>query len=136
MAAVFSLVTLFFTAAVGPARGDEPKQGPGISLPPVVDIAGKEHPLARGAAALPVVFAWTARDCPMAKVYAPRLKALASELVPRGVQFFLVDSSSDATPEALRDLVQDGLPTIADAHGEMARLLGARSTTGSRTPVR
>lgn len=100
-----------------------------ITLPPLVDVAGKEHALQRGEGALPVVLAWTARDCPMAKVYAPRLRTLAGELAPRGVQVFLVDSSSDATAEKLRDLAKDGPPMIADAHGELARLLGARSTT-------
>jgi mono/diheme cytochrome c family protein len=97
-----------------------------VTLPSLVDVTGKEHTLESGK---PVVLAWTARDCPMAKVYAPRLRALATEMQSRGVQFFLIDSSSDATPESLRKLPPSAGPLICDAHGKLARLAGARSTT-------
>ena len=99
-----------------------------ITLPRLVDVAGKEHVFAPGADSAPVVLAWTAGDCPMAKVYAPRLRALAGEFTQRGVRFFLVDSSSDATAEKLR-ATAGGVPVICDERGELARLAGARSTT-------
>ncbi len=97
-----------------------------VTLPPLVDVAGKKHAIEKGK---PVVLAWTARDCPMAKVYAPRLRQLAAEMMPRGVQFFLIDSSSDATPEQLRKSANSEVPLICDEHGALARLAGARSTT-------
>ena len=97
-----------------------------ITLPPLIDVTGKEHAIEKGE---PVVLAWTARDCPMAKVYAPRLRELAADMMPRGVQFFLIDSSSDATPEKLRATAEGEVPLICDEHGVLARLVGARSTT-------
>jgi len=97
-----------------------------VTLPKLVDITGQEHAIVKGQ---PVVLAWTARDCPMAKVYAPRLRQLAADLTPRGVQFFLIDSSSDATPDELRKTAKGDVPLICDAHGDLARLAGARSTT-------
>ncbi len=155
------LVLLWITAR-NPLWAEEQK--PVIALSVLVDVEGKEHVIAHEGTALPVVLAWTAGDCPMAKVYAPRLRALAQELAGRGVRVFLVDSSSDVTAEALRQAVKgqrgksvgqkvvglkvegvnaegtkeggskaDGtkeeVPMIADAKGELARLLGARSTT-------
>ena len=110
------------------ARGEDAKPPDSIALPRLVDIAGKEHSFGRGDAATPVVLAWTAGDCPMAKVYAPRLRALAAELAPRGVRLFMVDSSSDATAEKLRATKGD-VPVLCDERGELARLAGARSTT-------
>lgn len=65
----------------------------------------------------------------MAKVYAPRLRALAAEFAPRGIRFFMVDSSSDATPEKLHAAAKDGVPMVCDEKGSLARLSGARSTT-------
>jgi mono/diheme cytochrome c family protein len=97
-----------------------------VTLPSLMDVTGKEHAIEKGR---PVVLAWTSRDCPMAKVYAPRLRELAAEMMPRGVQFFLIDSSSDATPEKLRETAKAGVPLICDEHGALARLVGARSTT-------
>jgi mono/diheme cytochrome c family protein len=97
-----------------------------VRLPPLVDVTGKKHAIEKGK---PVVLAWTARDCPMAKVYAPRLRQLAAEMMPRGVQFFLIDSSSDATPQKLRETGKGEAPLICDERGALARLAGARSTT-------
>lgn len=126
--AFFGTILLILTSLAA-LRAEEAQLPATIPLSRLVDVAGVEHPLARGAAATPVVLAWTAGDCPMAKVYAPRLRALAAEWAPRGVRFFLVDSSADATPEKLRAAAKDGVPVICDERGELARLAGARSTT-------
>jgi hypothetical protein len=97
-----------------------------VTLVSLVDVTGKEHAIEKGK---PVVLAWTASDCPMAKVYAPRLRKLAAEMMPKGVQFFLIDSSPDATPEKLRQASKGAVPVICDEHGALAQEVGARSTT-------
>ena len=108
---------------------EEAKPAATLALPRLVDVAGKEHSFEKSESATPVVLAWTAGDCPMAKVYAPRLRALAAEFAPRGVRFFLIDSSSDATAEKLRATAKGDVPMICDERGDLARLAGARSTT-------
>lgn len=118
-----AFLAALLVSAAGVSAAELPKT---IKLPKLADVSGKECTIERGT---PVVLAWTARDCPMAKVYGPRLQALAAELQPRGVRFLLIDSSSDVTPEKLRAAAKDGLPVICDARGELARLAGARSTT-------
>ena len=110
-------------------RADDAKPPATLALPRLLDVTGKEHVFAPGATAAPVVLAWTADDCPMAKVYAPRLRSLVTEFAPRGVRFFLIDSSSDATAEKLRAPAKGDTPVICDERGELARLAGARSTT-------
>ena len=119
----FWLVIFCLATAVGWAEETQPAK---LSLPRLVDVMGKEQAIEKGAV---VVLAWTAGDCPMAKVYAPRVRALAEELVPRGVRFFLVDSSSDATVEKLGATFKGEVPLICDEKGDLARLAGARSTT-------
>ena len=120
---------LLMLATATRLRAEDAKLPESIALPRLVDVAGKEHLFARGDAATAVVLAWTAADCPMAKVYAPRLRALAAEFAPRGVRLLLVDSSSDATAEKLRAGMKDEVPVLCDERGELARLAGARSTT-------
>ena len=123
------LIVSWIVLSVGVLAG-ESKLPESIALQRLVDVTGKEHKFGCAEAA-PVVLAWTAADCPMAKVYAPRLRAIAAELAPRGVRFFLIDSSSDATAEKLRAADKGGapMPAICDERGELARLAGARSTT-------
>ena len=111
-------------AQAGQGPGD-PGTDPSLEIC-LTEVASAEREM--GADSAPVVLAWTAGDCPMAKVYAPRLRALAGEFTQRGVRFFLVDSSSDATAEKLRATAGD-VPVICDERGELARLAGARSTT-------
>ncbi len=115
-----SLSAMFASSAFS-AESPEP-----LAVPELVDVSGKSHTLEKGSV---TVLAWTAADCPMAKVYAPRLRAMAAEFASRGVAFLLVDSTPDATPDSLRAAAKGDVPLICDSKGTLARLAGARSTT-------
>lgn len=126
-------LSLAIFADPGMLLADDTMLPAAITLPRLADVAGKEHVFAPGDAAAPVVLAWMALDCPMSKVYAPRLRELAAEMTGRGARFFLIDSSPDATPEKRIGLMNTDaktvIPVICDPQGKLAKLAGARSTT-------
>ena len=60
----------------------------------LVDVDGNRHAVSIGGDTKACVLAWTSADCPMSKVYAPRVETLAKKYADRGVPFFFIDSSS------------------------------------------
>ncbi len=100
-----------------------------VRLPAAVEIDGKAMSLPRGPDAELVVLAWTAQECPMAKVYAPRLRALASDWRGRGVLFLFVDSTPAAATDSRPREADELRPLILDPSGDLARRMGAQSTT-------
>ena len=87
----------------------------------VTDVRGKRHDLWGDGI---TVVAWTGATCPMAKLYAPRLHALAKEYKSRGVRFFLVNSNArDGDPPDL------GFPAIRDTDARLARWARVTRTT-------
>lgn len=57
------------------------------------DFRGRTHTLAEHADSELVVVAFLGADCPLARLYAPRLEDLAAEYADRGVTFLAVDSN-------------------------------------------
>ena len=57
------------------------------------DVYGKPRSLAEFAEAKLVVVAFLGTDCPLVKLYAPRLESLADEYGPRGVAFIGINSN-------------------------------------------
>jgi Redoxin len=78
------------------------------------------------------VLAWTSLECPMAKVYRPRLEALAKEFGAKGTRFVVVDSavqdSRDEIKAGLR-IGEPALPIVADPRGELAARFEVTRTT-------
>ncbi len=66
--------------------------------------------------------------CPISKLYAPKLEALAKEFAPRGVQFLGVDSNRQDDIEDIREFARRGglgFPLIRDEGNRLADRLGA-----------
>src|SRR5689334_11513724 len=57
------------------------------------DFRGKSHSLAELAERDVVVLAFIGCECPLAKLYGPRLAELANEFEGRGVAFLAIDSN-------------------------------------------
>ncbi|TWT36825.1 thiol-disulfide oxidoreductase [Posidoniimonas corsicana] len=101
---------------------------PDFRLP---DHLGKEHALSDHAASELVVVAFLGTECPLAKLYAPRLQRLADEFGPRGVAFLAVDSNSqDSLAEIASFVRRHGVeyPVLKDQANRAADLLGATRT--------
>jgi peroxiredoxin len=78
-----------------------------------------------------LVVAFLGTECPMAKLYAPRLVALASEFGPKGVGFLGVDSNSQDSLSELAAYArqhQIEFPLLKDAGNRLADELGAQRT--------
>ena len=107
--------------------------GPGVAPPaPSVDFdlrdaAGKTHRLADYRDRKAVVVVFLAVDCPLAKLYTPRLVALAKEYDARGVSFLLIA----ARQESPRDLAHYSslhgvtFPVLRDTGGIAVKRFGA-----------
>jgi thiol-disulfide isomerase/thioredoxin len=88
-----------------------------------------EPGLARGTA---IVLSMTEVGCPIAAKLAPRLERLAQEFGARGVRFAGIDASAqDSLEEIARDSQELArtFPVYKDARQELARALGAKTTT-------
>ncbi|TWT65901.1 thiol-disulfide oxidoreductase [Posidoniimonas polymericola] len=95
------------------------------------DHLGKPWSLADQAASELVVVAFLGTECPLAKLYGPRLQALADEYGPRGVRFVAVDSNSqdslaEITAYVRRHEVQ--YPVLKDQANRVADQFGATRT--------
>ena len=78
-----------------------------------------------------VVVAFLRTDCPLAKLYAPRLAELARAYAPKGVVFFGVDSNPLETMNAVVAFVRTSrieFPILRNTGQEIADALGATRT--------
>jgi peroxiredoxin len=78
-----------------------------------------------------VVLAFLGTECPLVKLYAPRLVELAREFEARGVQFLGIDANVQDTPTEIGRFVQAfsiGFPLLKDAGNVVADRLCAERT--------
>jgi peroxiredoxin len=100
----------------------------GFALP---DVRGRETTLAELADHPLVVVAFVGVDCPLGRLYAPRLQELADEFVPRGVAFVAIDSNCQDTLAELDQFARDlglSLPLLKDPGNAVADQFGAERT--------
>ena len=86
---LLSPVVLFASVAAATAATPETK----ISDFKARDYRGRETSLAEFASSNAVVVAFVGTECPLARLYAPRLEELAKEYKDKGVTFLAVDSN-------------------------------------------
>jgi mono/diheme cytochrome c family protein len=95
------------------------------------DIEGKSHRMKSLLEKGPVVFVFTASECPMARRYSMRMKRLFEDFESKGVSFFAVHSNADDSAEAVREHAREfpvPFPVVKDDHGYLARRLAATTT--------
>src|SRR4051794_12458510 len=99
MVAVFALLATSFgaapaTFAVEAATTAAASIGKEVSSFTLPDFRGKERSLEDFADSKVLVVAFLGTECPLAKLYAPRLVALSKEFADKGVAFVGIDSNS------------------------------------------
>ncbi len=132
-----SLLLVATGPLVGSAAGTEPdapvvpllgKRAPDFTL---ADAEGKQHSLAELSHAKLVVVAFLGTECPLAKLYGPRLEQLAVEYAERGVRVIGIDANVQDTPEEIATYARDhGLtfPILKDSANVVADRFGAVRT--------
>jgi peroxiredoxin/mono/diheme cytochrome c family protein len=95
------------------------------------DAVGREYSLADYQDDTIVVIAFLGTECPLAKMYGPRLSELAAEYTSRGVAFLGVNSNTqDSNTEiaAYARRHELNFPLLKDLGNQLADELGARRT--------
>ncbi|MBX7074598.1 MAG: redoxin domain-containing protein [Pirellulales bacterium] len=95
------------------------------------DYRGKEHSLAEYRDKQAVVLAFVGTECPLAKLYGPRLAELAKEFESRGAAFLAIDSNrQDSITEIAAYARTHGIefPVLKDMNNKVADLVGATRT--------
>jgi peroxiredoxin len=95
------------------------------------DFRGKQHGLNDFRDKKLVVLAFLGVECPLAKLYAPRLVALAGEYAARGVAFVGVDSNRQDSLAEMAAFARDhgvDFPFVKDTGNKLADQVGAART--------
>ncbi|MEX0711862.1 MAG: redoxin domain-containing protein [Pirellulales bacterium] len=123
------------TRATNESRPDSPPSEPVIGRRmgdfSLRDFRGKTHALADYAESKVVVLAFTGCQCPLARLYSPRLAQLAEEFSPRQVTFLAINSNRQDSLTELGTYARiHGLefPVLKDAGNELADQVGAVRT--------
>ncbi len=130
--------------AVGPiaTAGEASPIGKKVENFSALDFRGKTTSLADFADSKTVVVAFLGTECPLAKLYGPRLAELAKEFAGRGVTFIAIDANRQDSDSDLAHYAKEHnieFPLLKDAGNKIADQLGAVRTPeiflldGSRT---
>ncbi len=95
------------------------------------DYYGKQHSLSDYADSKLIVVAFVGTECPLAKLYAPRLQAMSEEFGKQGVTFLCInsnrqDSITELSAYARRHELE--LPILKDVNHDIAAQFGATRT--------
>ncbi len=110
---------------------DEGPVGRTVTAFKLPDYRGKEHALADFDKAPAVVVAFVGTECPLAKLYGPRLAKLAESYKAKGVAFLAIDSNSQDTLAAIAAYArahQIEFPVLKDLGNKVADDFGAKRT--------
>jgi len=97
----------------------------------LTDSAGKEHSLANLKDARLVVVTFLGTECPLARLYAPRLTKMAADYADKKVAFIGIDSNLQDTPEEIAEYAAEHgitFPVVKDADNIVADAFGAVRT--------
>ncbi len=126
---VFLLVSLM--ASTAGAQGVLSPIGRQVESFRLLDFRGKEHSLESFDRYPVLVVAFLGTECPLVKLYGPRLEAMAQELGPQGVGFVGInanrqDSITEIAAYARRHKIQ--FPMLKDLGNQVADQMGAVRT--------
>lgn len=89
----------------------------------LADPAGREHALAEMPDAKLIVVLFLGTECPLARLYAPRLNEMAADYADRGVRFVGINSNVQDTPEEIAQYVREhdiSFPVLSDPRNVVA----------------
>lgn len=115
----------------GLSAGEKTPLGRKVADFTLQDFRGKEHSLAQAKDAKLVVVAFLGTECPLAKLYGPKLAKLAKTFEPRGVAFLGVDSNAQdsiAAMAAFARVHEIEFPFLKDLGNKVADQFGAERT--------
>jgi peroxiredoxin len=95
------------------------------------DFRGAWHRLEDARESKLVVLAFLGTECPLARVYAPKLAAIARDFEQKGVAFFGVDSNQQDSPSGMARFAQEHhlpFPLLKDVGNDLADRLGVERT--------
>lgn len=127
----FVLVGVSWAVAISPSRGGEKPLGKKVEDFSLSEVRGKSYSLGAFRESRLVVVVFLGAECPLAKVYGPRLAVLAKEYAGRGVAVIGINSNSqDTLAEILAEARAEGLefPILKDPDNRVADQLGAQRT--------
>lgn len=104
-----------------------------------VDLDGAPFELFGEGSVRIVVLLFVSVDCPISNRYAPEVGRLHAEFAPRGVDFRLVYTDPEETPDAIREHVADyayPFGAVRDPRHGLAQLVGASVTPEAAVLVR
>ena len=131
---IFAIILGIFTLDLPPVSAQEelqPKLGAAIDEFTVRDCYGKPRKLTDFKESKLVVVAFLGTECPLAKLYGPRLESLRNEFEKKGVAFIGMSSNTqDSITElvAYRERHKIGFPLLKDLGNKIADRFGAVRT--------
>lgn len=126
-----AILVLTCATAHAANKSEQPRLGQKVDAFVLADTKGNPRSLADFADRDIVVLAFLGTDCPLAKLYAPRLNRLAKEYAERGVAVVGVDSNQQDAPSKIDHYVRThelDFPVLKDLGNKLADALGARRT--------
>ena len=128
-----SLLAAFMIACVATTSlaADKSSVGKKIDNFALQDYRGKEHALKDLKESKLVVVAFVGTECPLAKLYGPKLGKLAKEYESKGVAFIGIDSNSQDQITAIAAYArihEIGFPILKDLGNKIADQFGAQRT--------
>lgn len=134
----FILPLILTVAAPLAAKSPTSPEGAGESLVgrqieefALADFRGKEHKLSDFADKKILVVAFLGTECPLAKLYGPRLQKMSDELAEKGVAFLGINSNrQDTITEMAAHAGRHGVtfPLLKDLGNRVADQFGATRT--------
>jgi peroxiredoxin/mono/diheme cytochrome c family protein len=115
-------------AAIAWAKEEAPQIGRHVDEFSMQDFRGKSHSLSELKDSKLVVVAFLGVECPLSKLYAPRLVELAKQYESKGVKFIGVDSNrQDAVTEMAHFAKEHNIdfPLLKDLNNQLADKLSA-----------
>jgi peroxiredoxin len=125
-----AIVAVIFSVTAAARAADQPL-GRSIKEFNLQDFRGKKHALADYHDSKFIVIAFLGTECPLAKLYGPRLANLAETYEPRGVSFVGINANvQDSMTEIAAYARVHGIhfPILKDVGSQLADTFGAQRT--------
>ena len=128
----FAWLVLAFVPALAPVNDKAPVNGEKVASFTLRDYRGAETSLEQFASKKAVVLAFVGCECPVARLYGPRLAKLAKDYESRGVQFLGIDANQQDGISQIARFAKDAgveFPILKDVNNLLADQLGVERTT-------